>query len=112
MKKLLFIAAFASLLFPGTALCAKKDRSVEGNRAEKFLRRHDNDRDGAIERSEFPGKRKRFDRIDSNDDGKLNKAELDAAAPHRTRRAGKRAKKTVAAINMAHSMRIGARGPC
>ena len=92
MKKILFAGALFSLLIPGTALCAKKNRVTSDSRAEKFLRQHDRDHNGTIERSEFPGKQKRFDRVDSNHDGKLNKAELDAVAPRREHKKANRGK--------------------
>jgi Ca2+-binding EF-hand superfamily protein len=89
MKKILLAGALLSILLPETALCAKKNRAASDTRVDKFFRQHDRDHNGTIERGEFPGKEKRFGRIDSNHDGKLSKAELDAAAPHRTRRAVK-----------------------
>ena len=89
MKKVLLAGALLAVLLPATAFSAKKNRATSDARVTKFLRQHDRDHNGTIERGEFPGKEKRFGRIDANHDGKLSKAELEAAAPHRTRRGSK-----------------------
>jgi Ca2+-binding EF-hand superfamily protein len=92
MHKFLIAAGLLCLVLPNNAWCAKKKNARnEGDRVEKFLRQHDRDHNGTIERSEFEGKRKRFARVDSNHDGKLTKSELEKAAAHRNKgRARKR----------------------
>lgn len=92
MNQFLIATVLLCLVLPNTAWCAKKKNArSDGDRVEKFLRQHDRDHNGSIERSEFPGKPKRFDRVDSNDDGKLSKSELEGTAAHRNKgRARKR----------------------
>ena len=92
MNRFLIAGAVLCLFLPNTAWCAKKKTArAEEDRVEKFLRQHDRDHNGSIERNEFVAKRKRFDRIDSNNDGKLSKNELEGAAAHRNKaRARKR----------------------
>lgn len=47
---------------------------------DKFIKEHDKDKDGAIDRKECPDKLKEFfDRLDSNKDGKLSRQELERA---------------------------------
>lgn len=51
--------------------------------AEEFLKEHDRNKDGYLERDELPeGLRTQFDRLDTNKDGKLSVKELEQGLAH------------------------------
>lgn len=49
----------------------------------KFLERFDENRDGVVTREEFPGDPRRFDRLDANGDGQIDRREIQQAVSRR-----------------------------
>jgi Ca2+-binding EF-hand superfamily protein len=89
------IALIALALFPATSFAAKKKgqpRDPE-KMAAHVIKTNDKDGDGAVQKTEFKGKAKRFDRLDKNSDGKLDRAELKTAAENRPKNSGTRGKR-------------------
>jgi len=76
---ILLAIAFSS----ATAHAAKPGAGNKNNNAAKkdpvaeYLKAHDKNKDGAIQKSEFvTGSKSEFDKYDANKDGKLDKSEL------------------------------------
>jgi Ca2+-binding EF-hand superfamily protein len=65
----------------------QEQRSQEG--ARQFIKRHDQNNDGYLSRSEMPQRmRSDFDRLDANHDGELSRSEIERHASRAARRAG------------------------
>lgn len=56
---------------------------VASRRVDRFMGRHDADKDGKVTRQEFPGDDERFARMDKNGDGVITPDELDDVRPLR-----------------------------
>src|SRR5262245_41709774 len=52
---------------------------------DRFMRRYDKNRDGYVDRNEWPGPRAAFARLDANSDGKLSRKELARAGENLAR---------------------------
>ncbi len=52
-----------------------------GSPGDMLLQRFDKDKDGKISKDEFPGRAERFDRVDENQDGFIEKSEINKRPP-------------------------------
>jgi hypothetical protein len=89
------IALIALALSPATSFAAKKKGQPRDpdKMAARVIKTNDKDGDCAIQKTEFKGKPKRFDRLDKNSDGKLDLPELKSAAENRGKNSGTRGKR-------------------
>lgn len=79
MKTKLTVAIVASALLVPLAVTAKgkgKGKNKPVDEVQSYLKEHDKNKNGSIERSECSASDTTFQRVDENHDGKLNKAEL------------------------------------
>ncbi len=69
-------------------LCALPSLAAQrqGFTYDRFLERHDKDRDGIVTKEEFSGNQPLFARIDDNKDGRIDRDEFDAAMKDRNNR--------------------------
>jgi len=75
----MFAAAIVMTAFSPHAVFAKGKGGKKGPPADpvtSYLKKHDENKNGAIERSECSSSDTTFSRADANHDGKLDKAEL------------------------------------
>src|SRR5437764_13806434 len=77
------------ILLVGLALAVGAAPPVPSSVVDRFLLRYDRNRDGVIDRKEWPGPAAAFDRLDADKDGKLSRKELAAVEDRLGRFLGK-----------------------
>ncbi len=93
MKSHVRLALAAALLVASTAACAQNARSERAAQAMERLKAADADADGYIDRSEadasLPRIAKNFDTLDTDQDGRLSREELQQAMQNARKRFGR-----------------------
>ena len=76
--------AMVSLLAGGRTVYAR-----DCQRAERFMQQFDQDRDGNVSRSEYPGSDEAFARLDADRDGSITAAEVESSLKRKGKGGGK-----------------------
>jgi hypothetical protein len=95
MKRFLCSAILlATLSASVSSASAAKHQHGKGKSAAaietRLLKRNDGNGDGVIEKAEFKGKARKFERIDANRDARIDATELRAFAEKKAQRVGKK----------------------
>jgi len=77
-KTILLVVSLLVLALAVGVSFAQETSSTPGDR---FLQMFDKDQDGKVSKDEFPGRDERFDRVDENQDGFIEKSEINKRPP-------------------------------